>query len=728
MPSDILKSKYIILYQKAYNCNIDEYQIERYRASIDCYLWHCTNMVPDNSFLRDFLEEAQCVRYLQQFIEFRLTESDQLKHLDREILTAMGIKKIGDKIRILQQSRNLRENSNSVEKQVRQMQLLVEEMSAMCVGTVPDNEELVTERHCAIFIVNNGSAKKVNLNGCFNADSIKKRLIKRLPPELLAQNTAPNAAPPTARDYDVFVVDYAKNILHLLYDVELVTICHSADRLEKNRLIFISKNQTPSDQAIFTSRKLYLKTLGPQFSANSGNLSTSSMSQRYRKISLLGNGEGYNLQIEDTKDKIRQVFDQRPPSELISTNIAGYFPAADIHKLESALRESYRQSVRMSLSNGKNLKADSNKIGYLLLKHSNAVDYALLESVQLENKNGDPKNFESLSKPPLQQARSLSHSNRSEDRIELMHIEPQRDEDLLDDDEVVSLPTQISTPKNWLKGARIGSGSFGSVYLGMNAQTGELMAVKQVEIRSTSGRTADERPSADKSEGSSMYRKMVEALEHEMNLLKDLHHENIVTYYGSSHEGKNLNIFLEYVPGGSVASMLNSYGPFEESLIMNFTRQILIGVAYLHKKNIIHRDIKGANILIDIKGCVKITDFGISKKLSPFNQQENKRASLQGSVYWMAPEVVKQTATTAKADIWSTGCVVIEMFTGKHPFPDFTQMQAIFKIGTNKTPEFPSWSSELAQMFLSKAFELDYKQRPSAIEMLKHKWLEVRMV
>mgnify|MGYP002477128135 FL=1 len=98
------------------------------------------------------------------------------------------------------------------------------------------------------------------------------------------------------------------------------------------------------------------------------------------------------------------------------------------------------------------------------------------------------------------------------------------------------------------------------------------------------------------------------------------------------------------MPGGSVSSMLNSYGPFEESLIINFTRQILIGVVYLHRKNIIHRDIKGANILIDIKGCVKITDFGISKKLSPLNKQQNKRASLQGSVYWMAPEVVKQAA------------------------------------------------------------------------------------
>lgn len=233
---------------------------------------------------------------------------------------------------------------------------------------------------------------------------------------------------------------------------------------------------------------------------------------------------------------------------------------------------------------------------------------------------------------------------------------------------------------------------------------------------------------------------MVESLQHEMVLLKELHHENIVTYYGSSEEGGNLNIFLEYVPGGSVSSMLNNYGPFEESLIINFTRQILIGVAYLHKKNIIHRDIKGANILIDIRGCVKITDFGISKKLSPLNSgnddnhnddgkdKQNKRASLQGSVYWMAPEVVKQTATTEKVDIWSTGCVVIEMFTGRHPYPDFSQMQAIFKIGTNKSPEIPSWASKEAKNFLRQTFELDYQRRPSAIELLQHSWLDTHLL
>jgi len=129
---------------------------------------------------------------------------------------------------------------------------------------------------------------------------------------------------------------------------------------------------------------------------------------------------------------------------------------------------------------------------------------------------------------------------------------------------------------------------------------------------------------------------MLSALEREIELLRELQHENIVQYHGartcvrftfaSSSDRKtfftascidqeHLNIFLEYVPGGSVTSLLRNYGAFEEPLVKNFVRQILKGLAYLHEKDIIHRDIKGANILVDNKGGIKISDFGISKKV-----------------------------------------------------------------------------------------------------------------
>jgi mitogen-activated protein kinase kinase kinase len=207
--------------------------------------------------------------------------------------------------------------------------------------------------------------------------------------------------------------------------------------------------------------------------------------------------------------------------------------------------------------------------------------------------------------------------------------------------------------------------------------------------------------------------------------LKELQHPNIVQYLGSSSDDEHLNIFLEYVPGGSVAAMLNSYGPLREPLIRNFVRQTLTGLAYLHGREIIHRDIKGANVLVDNKGGIKISDFGISKRveasslLNSGGAGHNHRPSLQGSVFWMAPEVVQQTSYTRKADIWSLGCLVVEMFTGTHPYPDSSQLQAIFKIGNSKaSPNMPDNASAEAQMFLKQTFELDHNKRPSADELL----------
>src|SRR5690606_1719440 len=105
---------------------------------------------------------------------------------------------------------------------------------------------------------------------------------------------------------------------------------------------------------------------------------------------------------------------------------------------------------------------------------------------------------------------------------------------------------------------------------------------------------------------------MLDALQHEITLLREMQHPNIVQYYDSTCEDNHLNIFLEYVPGGSVATMMKQYGPLQEPLIRKFVREILNGLSYLHGKDIIHRDIKGANVLVDNMGGIKISDFGIS--------------------------------------------------------------------------------------------------------------------
>ncbi|KAI0302168.1 hypothetical protein BC826DRAFT_966178 [Russula brevipes] len=287
------------------------------------------------------------------------------------------------------------------------------------------------------------------------------------------------------------------------------------------------------------------------------------------------------------------------------------------------------------------------------------------------------------------------------------------DEDEIDEDDDETGRAIASGGIKWIKGALIGAGSFGKVYLGMDATNGLLMAVKQVEVPSTA---SDERKIS-----------MTDALEREIELLKDLQHANIVQYLYSSSDDEFFNIFLEYVPGGSVAALLRNYGAFEEPLVRNFVRQILEGLHYVHERGIVHRDIKGANVLVDNKGGIKISDFGISKKLEDNLMPGNRlhRPSLQGSVYWMAPEVVKQVAYTKKADIWSVGCLIVEMLTGEHPWAQLNQMQAIFKIGSfSAKPPIPSDISTDAQNFLDLCFELDHEVRPSAGDLLVHSWLK----
>lgn len=342
---------------------------------------------------------------------------------------------------------------------------------------------------------------------------------------------------------------------------------------------------------------------------------------------------------------------------------------------------------------------------------------------------------DTLSVSPNSRTSSISGKRRSgsdEEKHDGMDTEDDYDDeddvdDLSDDDDddddedkggVYQSRAPGKEPIKWIKGALIGAGSFGNVFLGMNAKNGLLMAVKQVEL-----------PSGD-SHNDQRKKSMLEALEREIELLKTMEHENIVQYLDSYADGTHLNIFLEYVPGGSVVALLRNYGAFEEPLVRNFVKQILHGLAFLHEREIVHRDIKGANILVDNKSCIKISDFGISKKVESdlLVSARAHRPSLQGSVFWMAPEVVKQTSYTRKADIWSLGCLVVEMISGTHPWANLNQMQALFKIGSLAKPSLPDEISAAAVDFLNKTFELDYNKRPSAEELLKHPFITEEFV
>lgn len=154
-------------------------------------------------------------------------------------------------------------------------------------------------------------------------------------------------------------------------------------------------------------------------------------------------------------------------------------------------------------------------------------------------------------------------------------------------------------------------------------------------------------------------------------MLKGLSHPNIVQYYSTeiSEDAKGVDILLDYVPGGSIRQLLDKFQAFDEMLVKVYARQVLDGLFYLHENDIVHRDLKCANILVDNMGIIKLSDFGASKKIfNTINQygipmDNNLSKSIVGSPYWMAPEVIDKSGHGKPADIWSLGCCIIEMLT-----------------------------------------------------------------
>ncbi|KAE8076995.1 hypothetical protein FH972_015606 [Carpinus fangiana] len=270
------------------------------------------------------------------------------------------------------------------------------------------------------------------------------------------------------------------------------------------------------------------------------------------------------------------------------------------------------------------------------------------------------------------------------------------------------VPKDDASPIRWRKGELIGCGAFGRVYMGMNLDSGELLAVKQVSIAANNA-------SKEKIQAN------IRELEEEVKLLKNLSHSNIVRYLGTAREDESLNILLEFVPGGSISSLLGKFGSFPESVIRMYTKQLLLGLEYLHKNGIMHRDIKGANILVDNKGCIKLADFGASKKVVEL-ATINGAKSMKGTPYWMAPEVILQTGHSFSADIWSVGCTVIEMATGKPPWSQqYQEVAALFHIGTTKShPPIPEHLSAEAKDFLLKCLQKEPDLRPTASDLLQH--------
>ncbi|KAF0488206.1 kinase-like protein [Gigaspora margarita] len=245
----------------------------------------------------------------------------------------------------------------------------------------------------------------------------------------------------------------------------------------------------------------------------------------------------------------------------------------------------------------------------------------------------------------------------------------------------------------------LGKGSFGSVYKALNMKTGEAVAIKQVKI--------SDLPKSD-----------LTFIMSEIELLKNLNHPNIVKYKGYVKADDYLNIILEFCENGSLLNVCKKFGKFPENLVAIYISQVLQGLLYLHDQGVIHRDIKGANILTTKEGLVKLADFGVATKTANLSD-----FSVVGSPYWMAPEIIELSGATTSSDIWSVGCVVIELLEGKPPYHNLEPMPALFRIVEDEHPPLPESASPAVKDFLMQCFQKDSNLRVSAKKLLKHPWI-----
>ncbi|XP_031158879.1 mitogen-activated protein kinase kinase kinase 4 isoform X3 [Sander lucioperca] len=261
----------------------------------------------------------------------------------------------------------------------------------------------------------------------------------------------------------------------------------------------------------------------------------------------------------------------------------------------------------------------------------------------------------------------------------------------------------------WQRGNKIGEGQYGKVYTCINVDTGELMAMKEIRFQPNDHKTIKE--TAD-----------------ELKIFEGIKHPNLVRYFGVELHREEMYIFMEYCDEGTLEEV--SRLGLQEHVIRLYSKQITTAINVLHEHGIVHRDIKGANIFLTSSGLIKLGDFGCSVKLrNNTHTMPGEVNSTLGTAAYMAPEVItraKGEGHGRAADIWSLGCVLIEMVTGKRPWHEYEHnFQIMYKVGMGHKPPIPEKLSTEGKDYLGHCLESEPKRRWTASMLLDHPFVKV---
>ncbi|CAG2253678.1 MAP3K4 [Mytilus edulis] len=262
----------------------------------------------------------------------------------------------------------------------------------------------------------------------------------------------------------------------------------------------------------------------------------------------------------------------------------------------------------------------------------------------------------------------------------------------------------------WQRGLKIGEGQFGKVYSAVNMDTGDLMAMKEMKFQANDHQALKE-------------------IADEIIMFEGIQHLNLIKYYGVEVHRDEMLIFMEYCDRGTLEEASKMGLP--EHLMALYAKEILKAICHLHEFNIVHRDIKGANVFLTSEGCLKLGDFGCSAKLKSQQTMPGEFNNMVGTTAYMAPEVITKSGSGGHgraADVWSLGCVIIEMATGKRPWHELeNNYQIMFKVGMGSIPSIPDTLSFDGKVFVSHCLEPDPEIRWTASQLIDHPFVKVQM-